>query len=246
MIGGLLLAGCAALQRPVETETDMASQFLPTPRDVPHPDSLTHVHLRRSNIGVAVEMDTTFGEIWKRWSSGPQQRQGSNASADFFRVGDFTSFATLQSRELRLAALNRATTLSTYPASEVDSVLHARVERPHAEQVAIDVYLYTYSRWSRLTNLNTVGRVFLKTDAGETYEPARIEYGPMGRQVRDGQSEPFHAVHRRNRIVFERIAEDETDLLESGRLELYVRTSQPRSAFSFEWDLPDSPSLAQQ
>ena len=243
VLGSVLFAGCTALHRPIETEEDIARRFLPAPRSVPHPDSLSSVHLYRSSEGLSVEMDTTFGAIWKHWSSGPQQRQGVNiAEAD-----DYTSFATLRSREMRLAVLNRATPLSTYPVGQADSVLHERVEQPYSEEVAFDVYMYTYGAQARLANLNTTSRVFLKTDSGTLHEPVRIEHGRLGRRTGTRRTRnASQVVYRRNRIVFERHTEEEGDLLDSSRLEVHIRTTNPISAFSFEWELPTDSTLARE
>lgn len=241
----LLAAGCGVLHRSLETEDDLASRFLPTPRHVPHPDSLTSVRLVRTsgpNAALAIEMDTTYGALWERWSSGPRQGLDSYGSSSFFNhsTTPFSSFATLWGRELRMAAFDRMHDLTTRSPAEVDSLYQADVEDPHQAEIWIDVYMYVpYADGAgpRMTNLRTLGgQVRLRTDAGPHYTPTDIDPGPLQWRPRgDGPD----MVYRHNRVVFDRFTEDGVDLFAEARLlELIARSSQPRSSIIFAWELP--------
>ena len=227
----LVGAGCGPV---VYTATDIATRFLSVPATVAPPDTLRNVHLHERDDGrLAFQSDQSFGELRMHWSSGYRADRG----VDILEAGNFSTFATLWSRELRLASMNSRTSIGAYEPGEAKEAIAREVDAPHNETVQIDVHVYI-DRGVRssygATNLRSARwEIFLLTSDGTRHPPENVEAG-IARRL--SWSDDTRAHYRPNILTFERRPDDETDLLaEPDSLELHIRDSVQSLDVMFGW-----------
>lgn len=228
-------AGCAGLLGSSDrAPIDIATRFLPVPATVPPVDSLRHVQLQPEAERIRFQADPPLGRLKQMWSSGYRARRGNDG---LLEAGRMRSFATLWSRELRLLALDRQTSIGAYARDEAERVMASRVDAPHAASILIDVHTYV-NRQRRssygITNLrNARWDIFLRTDTGVTIAPDSID-ATWARPMTWSNDERAH--YRHNTLHFPRSTTDTTDVLRGVEtLELHIRDATLATDLLFGW-----------
>lgn len=237
-IAGLLGGGCAGPLTSEVSHTTIAQSHLPSDRAVPHhPDSLTRVQVVEGDETVTFEFDESQESIWQDWSATWNTRPSITT-----RAGDRAepvSFATLQSHDMALVGLHREMGIEEL---SKDVALERIEERRDElrEFIRIDVHVYTDPEWARFANLDRPGqRVQLRDDAGNQYDPARVEVSSAASTYpRDKRM-----LHRKNVFLFERDVERGDLLNVADRLRLDVVGEDD---FFFTWSLEQDTALSSQ
>lgn len=218
----MLLPACGLLggDRAQMDMTDFYNLYLPLVRDVAHPDS------------VVASDDDRLSDVRLRWSVNHNRRYGS---ADY-SPGNYTSFATLWSRDLAERTLQREITGDLSP--DLQERLHAEQNDRIEESVVFDVHLFVpATRGYDLSDTNIRGAgatVILETTDGTSYRPSHIESGIVERYQMGPSDVP--AFYRLNRVYFPRTV-DGIDVLDGAdQLRLIVRmTRGPSTELWFTW-----------
>lgn len=228
-------AGCAGLLGSNNlAPIDIATRFVPVPTTVPPVDSLRHVQLHPEARRLQFETDTSLGRLKQAWSSGYRARRGNDG---LFEAGRMRSFATLWSRELRLLALDRQTSIGAYARAKAERVIATRVDTPHAVSILIDVHVYMDRARNDsygATNLrNARWDIFLRTGSGAEIAPDSI-HATWARPMTWSNDE--RAYYRHNTLHFPRIQNDTTDVLQDTEvLELHIRDATLSTDALFGW-----------
>lgn len=230
-------AGCAGSGGSRLDEKAIAQRHLPTVRDVPHPDSLTHVAIRQDDGRIKVQLDRSLGALQQQWSATYQRVMGHVP----FRTRTYQTYATLQGLELTLAQFAYSTGLEGLT-SDRQHALFDKKRTEHQSRIAIDVNVFVNANEAAPfdTNLNASDiRIRLRDDTGHEYKPIEIQVHGAALRTRETPFLESGAFYRTNTIYFNRVV-DGTDVLNTtNRLELVLettRSNQPsRLVFAWTW-----------
>jgi hypothetical protein len=213
----LALSGCGMLggaDRHDRTVSDYYNQYLPTVRQIHHPDT------------VRADDDTSFRQLIDAWSVNHTVRTGRRD----FGPGNYSSFATLWSRELSIRSAEIGLGLGDVTADVRSRALDQQMER-YDEVLAFEVHLFVPVRQGYTTTdtqLRASGmHIVLQDDRGNEYRPIRVDSdAPEEFQVLPSERPVYHRI---NRLYFER-RPDDIDILENVEsLRLVVRTAGTRT-----------------
>lgn len=228
-------AGCAGLLGSSSlAPIDIATRFLPVPATVPPVDTLRHVRLQPEAERIRVQADAPLGRLKQMWSSGYRARRGNDG---LLEAGRMRSFATLWSRELRLLALNRQTSIGAHAREDAKQLIARHVDTPHAASILIDMHMYMDRARNDsygATNLRSARwDIFLRTDTGVTIAPDSID-ATWARPITWSNDERAH--YRHNTLHFPRSTGDTTDVLRGVEtLELHIRDATLATDLLFGW-----------
>lgn len=222
-----LSSGCGMLGGgdPTRLEmTDFYNLYLPLVRDVAHPDS-----------SVAPD-DARLNDIRMQWSVNHSQRYGSAE----FAPGNYTSFATLWSRDLAEATLRREVTGDLSP--DLQERLQEEQEDAIEDAVIFDVHMFVpATRGYDLSDTNLRGAgasVELEVGDRDTYRPSQVETSIVD-HFQMGPNE-LPVFHRLNRVYFPRIVDEQDILDDVERIRLIVRTTRgTTNELWFTWRVRD-------
>lgn len=236
----LILGGCSRGTYEASPGS-VAQSYLPADREIEyHPDSLRHVEIVEEENAYRLELAQGYESLWRDWSV---RRSGSTISARRDDRRDHRWFATLWSRDLSIASLQREIGLSELSKDQARERLEER-QSEYDNVLQIDVYTYADASHPVETRLDRpTQEIVLRDGEGNEYTPKRMEMTVP--------SETYHpdrqVVYRRNTLFFERRVNDR-DLLDDVReLRLTVRQSGSSARdFHFRWSFAFATDLASQ
>lgn len=209
-----MVSGCGLLRgadgRPGATE--FYNRFLPTTRDIPHPDT------EDADAG-----DMSMRDLRAQWSANHTHRYGPR---DFAPSG-FSSFATLWGRDLAIRSAERQLGVSDLSPDLRDRALSEQQER-YEQTVAFDVHMFlpaTLAYSVTETDLRLSGvSILLQDDERNQYRPVLVESGLPEEHAMMTTQPPVY--YRANQVYFDRFDDDGRDILEGVEsLRLVIRTS---------------------
>jgi hypothetical protein len=157
LVVALSLGGCGMLggaDRLDRTVSDYYNQYLPTVRDIHHPDT------------VGADEDTSFRELIDQWSVNHTVRTGRRD----YGPGNYSSFATLWSRELSMRSAEIGLGLGDVTTDVRARALDQQMQR-YDEVLAFEVHLFVPVRQgysSTDTQLRASGMyIILQDDRGK-------------------------------------------------------------------------------
>lgn len=220
----LFLSGCGGSAETSFTPYD-GTRTLPTTRTIPHPDSLRSVTLATRPDSVNITLKDSYADIMRAWSAQVQ-------SDGPFRPSPFNTFATLQSKDLTLALLERNERISTLSAERARKRVEEVLER-YDETIVFRIQLFI--RANRISTPYSPFRqrvvATLHVDGERTYESIRTEKSGVEFENRGGGG-----VYRFPITAYFNRHEDGRDLLtDSEELTLSIRPFPGLTELTFDW-----------
>ena len=230
LLGMVLLAGCGGGSGYRVSPSDLAEQYLPATRRVPHPpDTLRAVTVEEADDQLEITLSSSYDVLHRKWSSS-FQNLGTGRSPG----GNPLSYATLWGRDLSVAALKAEEGLTTLTLDRARELYEER-EQSYDEVLQIDVYWFEAEGDPLLTSPGT--RAELIVD-GTRHRPTRKTHGPL--QEAFLMQEGGRTLYRRNSFFFSRDV-DGTELLDGAdTVELMINRGGggQRVRFAWTWDRP--------
>lgn len=234
LVVSLVGTGCAGGSEYRVDEPRIARSYLSTEANVPsHPDSLTTVSIQEEENTIDIEIDRSYNQLMRDWSS-TWTSQGSGRAS---RSSPYRSFATLWSLDLSVASLVAEEGVEGLSKDLALERIDNRREE-HQQTIQIDLYRFVGSPpTGGGINSTLVGRpgsrITLQDDEGNEYRPERVENSPP----REGAIAGEQTVYRRNTFVFRREVDGRDILGDTRTLRLYINQSiGDRYYFTWSWE----------
>ena len=220
----LFLGGCAGSAGTNFRNYD-GTRTLPTTRTILSPDSLHFVELVLSTDSVNVALAGSYAALMREWSAQVQ----SNGP---FRPSPFNTFATLQSKELTLARLEREERISSLSAERARKRVEEVLEK-YSETIVFRIHLFIGADRVSTPYSPLQQRVVatLHVDGDRTYESVRTEKSSVEFENRGGSG-----VYRFPILAyFDRHVNGRDLLTDSEKWTLSIRPFPDPTELTFGW-----------